>query len=526
MKDRFFIVLLLLATSFASCKKDDESVPALPAINDINLSLVDSLALNSEISIDDTLRNSLSLTVTLPNNTNIAKVQLYVDAKLVNEDRQSPFEFNWNTLDEEDGTHSLKVVVEDKQGKSIEKISEVYVENTLLKIALKTWISEGLSGYVVVSGDDGDVLYSQKLSNNTIYSVKSNKPYYGKTVNLSFAYKARVYVSVSSYIKIKRGITWQAGYTVDSTPEDQEKTAVLSFKNNPELSTVKIISPIYSNTFKDKPVGYNWYSQFNYYDESQVMIEIDRPGGKFYDLFSIEGDTIEVDLSAISKQYTTKIFDVPSGTSVFHFMSGIKNNFDYMFGNGDITPENGKLVIPYPSIGFDKYSALITATDNIKNKEYSNNSFGKFPNSFRVLEVDAQIKTNTLRNFSVDLMGTFDYYSSRNRCFPNSKSYHWNTYVPSHVKEYKLPEINKLIETDDFTQANFTMYAFDMFDIPNYEDNGQYFKLYSAEVSDEVVYESEASVTWRFDQSNQRKFETSRKGDRVPHKPPFLGNQH
>lgn len=87
--------------------------------------------LENNATISDTI--SVRARVTAADDTGIEKVEFYLDDKLKVTDSSTPYEFEWNTLDETEGEHTLSVTAFDSKGGTAKAKITVSIDNELSK---------------------------------------------------------------------------------------------------------------------------------------------------------------------------------------------------------------------------------------------------------------------------------------------------------------------------------------------------------------------------------------------------------
>jgi len=77
-----------------------------------------------------TISGVITIQVDASDNVGVAKVEFYIDNRKVGEDNESPYEFQWNTLDYPNKTHSLTVIAFDEAGNKSSVRINIIVNNT------------------------------------------------------------------------------------------------------------------------------------------------------------------------------------------------------------------------------------------------------------------------------------------------------------------------------------------------------------------------------------------------------------
>ncbi|WP_375324709.1 Ig-like domain-containing protein [Flagellimonas sp. GZD32] len=127
MKTKLLFSLMVLAMVF-SCSKDDEPTPTPePENQKPTVSFVSPAANASNLWNDITVEVNAA-----DNDGTVAKVEFYAKGVKVSEATASPYTFNWNSKDVEDGSVELKATVTDDEGATATASITVEVKNVLL----------------------------------------------------------------------------------------------------------------------------------------------------------------------------------------------------------------------------------------------------------------------------------------------------------------------------------------------------------------------------------------------------------
>ena len=146
----FFGLMVIVLLVFQSCKKDDTPENKLPTCS------ISSPVANQEITKGETI--TISVTATDTDGT-ITEVQFFVDDVNVATVVSPPYNFEWNTNSESDGSHTLKATCKDNNnGTASDEITVVVVEEGItitdprdgqkyfiVDIGTQTWFAENLN---------------------------------------------------------------------------------------------------------------------------------------------------------------------------------------------------------------------------------------------------------------------------------------------------------------------------------------------------------------------------------------------
>jgi len=101
------LFLLILSLAFWGCEEEQDTIPP-------------TVSISSPVS-GQTVNEIITITVTTQDNEGINKVEFFIDDSLVFIDLESPYEYQWNTAQYEDGSeHIVKVISYDNSDNSTE----------------------------------------------------------------------------------------------------------------------------------------------------------------------------------------------------------------------------------------------------------------------------------------------------------------------------------------------------------------------------------------------------------------------
>lgn len=111
------------------------------------------------------LFNMVTLTSSVTDNGDIEKVEFFLNEQSLGEDREAPFELQWDTKKVDDGKYMLKVVAHDNGGLKGEAAQDVVVKNTLMTVQVENGyianeLSEGqeFESWIFLSDKEGKVI--------------------------------------------------------------------------------------------------------------------------------------------------------------------------------------------------------------------------------------------------------------------------------------------------------------------------------------------------------------------------------
>lgn len=169
------------------------------------------------------LYNMVTLSSTATDNGDIEKVEFFLNEQSLGEDREAPFELQWDTKKVEDGKYILKAVAHDNGGLKGEAAQEVVVKNTLMSVQVENGyianeLREGMEfeSWIFLSDKEGKVIgEARQVLDGTSLEWQRPSDFNSDTVYLNrLAYshylpelygKPYTYVTVYSY----------SGFTLD-----------------------------------------------------------------------------------------------------------------------------------------------------------------------------------------------------------------------------------------------------------------------------------------------------------------------
>lgn len=212
---------------FSSCGDDDDVTPDTTAPEFTIEGLANDAAVNGAVTV------SLD-----GDESDLNKVEIYIDGSLVTTVTQSPFAYTWDSNTVQDGTHTIKVVAYDKSGNKTEQQVSVSVNNILVSfsiVANQLESDEGYAerGFVFLSDENGKVIASTEYENGKSYTLK-NSEFKGEKFYLSEVVvrtgtessRSRIF----TFAQVERGKSWKLMYEHDED-ETFVGEATLNFTN-------------------------------------------------------------------------------------------------------------------------------------------------------------------------------------------------------------------------------------------------------------------------------------------------------
>ncbi len=390
---------------FSSCGDDDDVTPDTTA---------------PEVTIDGLTNDAVvngSVTVSLDaEESDLDKVEIYVDGTLVTTLTGSPFQYTWDSNTAQDGAHTIKVIAYDKAGNKTEQQVSVQVTNTLVSFSIEAnqlETDEGYKerGFVFLSDENGKVIASTEYENGKSYTLK-NAEFKGEKFYLSEVVvrtgtessRSRVF----TFAQVERGKTWKLMYE-----HDRDETFVGEATLN----------------FTDFANGYGYYGETNgdqafpdIYNQSQVVGLRKNPSSLYverqdeyatqtatYRLFTniTTGASHTIDLSKVNIPVTETTVDLPESAyyaevEISAFTeAGVYEN---AFRLGSFGSSGSQITYHYPGTAFPTYYSQIELEED--QFYYSRGSSEKlFEVKYLENEVTFDYSSNKLNSSAV---GDFD----------------------------------------------------------------------------------------------------------------------
>jgi hypothetical protein len=488
-----FILLSIVLLAF-KCEKDDDYVPVS---NNVGIVISDSLYSDRKFQPTDTLSNIVNIAIDTKKKNQVARIDFYIDGKLVAQDNSEPFVFTWNTLKEDDGQHQFKAILIDKKGNSRDLASALVTNNTLMKVKITGNLTNDI--HFILSDDQGKRIHVEKFNTALEKNIKASEPFYGDKLNLTYARINTNYGLISSSINLKKGSLWQYNESEPST----YKKLVVYVKGSPGISEAIILTTVEGNRVKAPEL--NSALEFSMVDNTNLYIEVARDGKLYYDFIKITESPMEVDLATVTKPISSVTIPTIAGAVSSNFGFGIQKNNgreDYYYLSGlPAISTPGSITFNYPPTGFDYYSTYTSAS--VGNKYYDYSTLGPVPSKFVTIGADATVLNKSFSGFSGTFTGILDKYVLIFSASIDNVQYNWAVDALPSQGEFILPEIGDIIGTPSLTQKAFNLNQIRLIDDLNFSDKSGYLRSMQASPSTEV-----ATVTISLDNSSQRKVST------------------
>lgn len=174
---------------------------------------IDSQITFSNITPAMTVWGNVPISLEVSDDMGIASVEIFVDGVSVATLSGAPFTVTWNATEVNDGAHTIKAIVIDKQGNKTEKETTVTVKNALLTIDIAAnHLNDDERGYVFLSDENGKLIVFSEYKNNDDVVLKS--PTFTGTkffltevlvINFSGVQNVRMW----TFYEVERGQAWK-----------------------------------------------------------------------------------------------------------------------------------------------------------------------------------------------------------------------------------------------------------------------------------------------------------------------------
>jgi hypothetical protein len=424
---------------------------------------------------DMTVWNTVSISLEATDDQGINEIQVFADGNLITTLTASPFETSWDSNTVTDGEHTLKVIVTDKSGNSVEKEISVNVLNTLVTINVaadqlysETDFSE--RGFVFLSDENGNVIAHQEYQNGNTIVFKSST-FNGEKFFLSEALvetrPGDDLVRLWTFAQIERGKTW----VVMDDREDDDETyageANLKFTNlnvNSRYFAVSNGEDAYAEGLDtESTIGIRPNSKL--YVTRDIIDEENVPIA--YNLYPniVVGDNT-INLNLVNKQLTKVTISLPSdseGSTTRITAYPVANTFTDPYSIGYHSSGTDVLTydIYYPGTAFPTYyTESDYETPSIYYSRASTSQTFSLPQITN--DIDFTFAANKL---TYSATGDFDFFSTQYSGAGDDGPY-WSFILPEGTNQI-IPAIKLPTELSSFTVPDFglpphyTVYAFD-----------------------------------------------------------------
>jgi len=174
---------------------------------------IDAQITFSNITPAMTVWNDVPISLEVSDDIGITSVEVLVDGVSIATLTQPPFAVTWDATEANDGSHTIKAIVIDKQGNKTEKETTVTLKNTLLTIDIAAdHLKDNERGYVFLSDENGELIVSSEYKNNDDVALKSpaftgTKFFLTEVLVLNFSGVQNV--KMWTFCEVERGQAWK-----------------------------------------------------------------------------------------------------------------------------------------------------------------------------------------------------------------------------------------------------------------------------------------------------------------------------
>lgn len=496
---KFALLVILSALAFAfSCRKDEEVFPVESA-KAVSFCIKDSIHADMSYTITDSLSNVLSITAEIKGKNKAKRAEFYIDGDLVADDREAPFLFFWNTLKEQDGSHTFKTVFYDKKENKIESVSNLIVNNVLLNLQYNSVYGET---FVVLSDEKGGIISKRSIKGGLLEeAIKPTVPFYQKKFNLTLATINGGNAAIYSHLSLKKGTVWREGFQAAAPIQ---KDVLVHVKNADSHGESYIVSNYYSYRIDNSQANSDMIIPI--YEGGKLYVEVLRGDKIYYDVLDVNGSEIDIDLANISKESSSITIPTVIGANTTSYRYGIIGNQGredgYFLASRSQFQEKGSITFQYPSTGFDKYLVGLSAHSS-GNKTYSYDVIGEMPSVFITIQADVQTVDPSLGKFKGVFTGAFDNYTNFYLKQSSGQFYTWKVIAPYFQTSYVLPEISDIAGIPTLAHNGFSLTNIHLVDFVDFQEHPDYFGYYT-NFPTKININRRASLNKSFTTSNQR----------------------
>lgn len=210
---KYTLTFLLLIFTILSCKKEEE----LP-----NPQLDFRITTTGNVEV---MHQKETIIASFEEEKDIKAVFFTVDGKKIAEDREAPFEVEWNTLEESDGAHTLIVTAINAAGTPFESSLDVRVSNIFVTV-------EAMSGYLTsrtsdiwcyISDSEGNIIGEPaELKDGQVLKTLRPEGFTGDKYNFNLLEMLEYPTGVREcYVETYAGLTPGKYFGYGYTPQDE-----------------------------------------------------------------------------------------------------------------------------------------------------------------------------------------------------------------------------------------------------------------------------------------------------------------
>lgn len=440
-----------------------------------------------EIDISAPLNNSTVAGVTpiialVADDEGIDKVEFYVDGELIASVQSEPFSTDWNTLEFENGEHSLQCLAIDEAGN--ESLSDqiiVRVANALFTGRfVNNWLCADCGpGILFVQDMSGNLLGQSSWTGNATVVIEDLNQSLSDTGNVSITtLRGDGYgnVNLATYLDIPRGEIW----TFRGVPRvDLNFYQTIDFNLSlvPQHSGWSV-SNAYAELWGEETEISTTLSLKTYKAETGVYLRLSNTsngtGYVWYD--DVEPQEYDVTLNNL-KWPTEHSIQFPSGaqearTLLYGYpVAGDYNNGSFLLDRVRFEASSTTMRVYAPQSEMQDYRTYMYY---FKDDGWTYNTvFGDIPSQFESIGARVTVVSGSKDSFEISTTGTFDQIRSYWRFRSGASVYTWNVFGRHDLKNYRVPGFPSLVSQyyPTMLRSQFLLSRIDLIDYPELTSN-------------------------------------------------------
>lgn len=288
----------------------------------------------------------------------------------------------------------------------------------LIEITFAYYLTDGASGYVVVTDPQGKILTNAPIENQKTVTLAPTNGYTEKTVNVYLILQANPFYHTSAYLNIQRGSVWDlSGKPLRG---DVHNPVKLKLKNLPTTFDYLTLGTNYfgytlQNSYFADTLGYG--TSFNYFLSGKAYAQVVADGEGRFNTFDIDDskDEVDIDFNMLTRKSLTKTISIPSNTFARYEIWGTPDSKTdatfFLFSTNLFS--NQQFPIYYIDVPMEKYSSSLSVNSGDKWFYYGNS--GDIVTQFDPLTMDATVTKSDASDFQANFTGDFDFYNAEFR---------------------------------------------------------------------------------------------------------------
>jgi hypothetical protein len=460
----WFIIILL----FISCEEGVN--PGLP-----------------EISISSPLNNATvagvtPISVLIADDNGIASVEFFLDGNLLETLHNEPYTANWNTLDYENGEHSLQCRAIDIDG------NETLSNQIIVRVANALFTAKFVNNWLCDDCGTG-VLFVQDLSGNLLgqASWDGNATVVIEDVNQSLSDSGRISVTtmrgdgygnvnIATYLDLPRGEIW----TFRGLPRVD-----LNFFQTIDFNIGSV--PAHSGWSVSNAYAELWgfdtqipaeLSLKTYKAESGVYLRLSNTtnGTAYLWYDGLAPQSYDISLSNLLATTEHSVQFPSDAQEARTLLYGYTAAGDYSHGSFLLDrvrfdPNTTTMRVHSPQSEMQDYRTYMYY---FKNGGWNYNTvYGDIPRQFGSIDASMTFVSGSKNNFEITTTGTFDQIRSYWRYRSGETVYTWNIVGRNDLTNYRVPDFPSLVAQffPNMARSQFVLSKVELLDYPELTSN-------------------------------------------------------